>query len=149
MTLHVELGDADRPSRCECCGQVTRTVHGFVYRGDDAYAVYYAGWSEGHADRGVTMAIAVGEWGDDSAVSDRTSIGLRARSTASQIEFAVLDPDESPWGHTDLLGAMVPRAVALKHRVLKVIFEIAERVVRDDSRVAAFLQGGGQPSSWL
>ena len=139
MNLQLEAGEADRPTRCDCCGRVSRTVHGFIYKDGDAYAVYYAGWSEGHPDRGVTMAIAVGEWTDDSTTSDRVSVGIESRSTASEIQFSVLEPEQSPWGHTELLGAMLARPKALAHPVLPEIFEVAEYVVAHDERVASFL----------
>lgn len=140
MNLQLEAGESDRPTRCECCGRVSRTVHGFVYKDGDAYAIYYAGWSEGHPERGVTMAVAVGEWDDDSDNSDRVSVGLEARATESEIQFAVLEPEQSPWAQTDLLGAMCSRSAALAHPVLKEIFEIAEHVVSHDERIADFLE---------
>jgi hypothetical protein len=139
MNLQLEAGEADRPTRCECCGRVSRTVHGFIYKDGDAYAVYYAGWSEGHPDRGVTMAVAVGEWDDNSDASDRVSVGLEAWSAVSKIQFAVLEPEQSPWANTDLLGAMLARPTALAHPVLPAIFEVAEHVVTCDERVASFL----------
>lgn len=142
MSLQLEAGETDRPTRCACCGSVSRTVHGFIYKEGDAYAVYYAGWSEGHPDRGVTMAIAVGEWGEQSDASVRVSVGVEARTTASEIQFAVLDPEQSPWARTDLLGTMLTRPTALAHPMLPAIFELAEHIVTNDERVASFLDVG-------
>lgn len=136
--LTLEQGEESMPTACECCGRYSRTVHGFVYRNDDAYAVYYAGWSEGHPERGVTMAIAMGEWGDDSDASDRVSVGVRAFASSSEIHFSILDPEESPWSRTDLLGDMIPRKVALHHPSLKEVFTIAEVLVEHDFRVRDF-----------
>lgn len=133
--LTLELGPEDPPTKCVCCGKTSRIVHGFVYRNGDAYSVYYAGWSEGHPDRGVTMAIAIGEWAEGSSASERVSMGLEARATETQIQFTVLNPEQSPWHKMDLLGEMLSREQALKHPALKEIFEVAEHVVRDDARV--------------
>lgn len=138
--LTLEPGPEDPPTKCSCCEKMSRTVHGFVYRNKDAYSIYYAGWSEGHPDRGVTMAIAVGEWAEGSDASDRVSMGLEARATETQIQFAVLNPERSPWRKTDLLGEMLPREKALRHPALKEIFEVAEYVVRYDARVKAALE---------
>ena len=63
-TRQLELGDTGEMAPCDCCGAKSRTAHGFVYRGGDAYAVYYAGWSDGPPGRGVSLAIAVGEWAE-------------------------------------------------------------------------------------
>jgi hypothetical protein len=113
-----------------------------VYRDGDAYAVYFAGWPEGHRDRGVTLAIAVGEWSEGSTASDRVSIGLDAWTTSSEIQFTVLDPEQSPWGSSELLGEMLPRAKALPHSALKEVFEVADHIVQNDRRIEKFLSGG-------
>lgn len=139
MNLELEEGEPDRPTRCDCCGRVSRSVHGFIYKDGDAYAVYYAGWSEGHPDRGVTMAVAVGEWDEDSDASNRVSVGLEARSSVSEIQLGVLEPERSPWANTELLGAMVARRAALAHPRLPEIMEVAEYVVTCDERVSSFL----------
>lgn len=150
MNLQLETGEAGRPTRCECCHRGSQTVHGFLYRDGDAYGIYYAGWSEGHPDRGVTMAVAVGDWDElpdespdepnsESGASRRLLIGLAARPTASEIQFAVLEPEASPWPQTELLGTMLPRDIALAHPVLREIFEVAEYVVAHDERISAFL----------
>src|SRR5689334_8632818 len=67
----LEPGETHEPRPCECCGKKSHTVHGFVYENGDAHAVYFAAWSEGHQELGVTMAIALGEWGDESGPADR------------------------------------------------------------------------------
>ena len=137
--LTLEEGEEDTKGRCACCGREARSVHGFVFRNEDAYAVYYAGWSEGHHEDGVSMAIATGEWDDDSDAKSRVSIGIRAKVSGKRIEFTVLDPEQSPWGSSVLLGEMVPRNEALHHRSIKQFFELAELVARDDLRVKRFL----------
>jgi hypothetical protein len=138
-TLRLELGESREAAPCECCGGRSQTAHGFVYRDDDAYAVYYAGWSDGHPGRGVSLAIAVGEWSEGSSPADRVSIGLSAKPTPSSIDFTVLNPGESPWGDTPLLGKMLGRERALAHPVLKEAFYVAEQIVRYDGRVRRFL----------
>lgn len=139
MTLRLELGESGDSKPCTCCGAASRTVHGFVYRDDDAYAVYYGGWSEGHPGRGVTLAIAVGEWSEGSGPRDRVSIGVLAKPTPSSVDFTVLDSSESPWAETPLLGKMLDRDRARAHPALKEVLHVAEHVVRDDSRVRGFL----------
>ncbi len=137
--LKLELGESGEAAPCECCDARSRTAHGFVYRDDDAYAVYYAGWSDGHPGRGVTLAIAVGEWTEGSSPSDRVSIGILAMPTPSSVDFKVMSPADSPWGDTPLLGKMLGREHALAHPALKEAMHVAEHIVRDDARVRRFL----------
>ncbi len=136
--LSIELGEEARTC-CDCCGKESTTVHGFVYRDGDAYAVYYAGWSDGHPERGITLAIAVGEWSEGATALERVSIGLEAHPAEREILFSVLNPDQSPWGTSELLGDMVQRSRALQLPVLKDVFEIGELIVYNDSRARDFL----------
>jgi len=137
--LSLEPGPQEAGAVCDCCGARSTTVHGFVYRGGDAFAVYYAGWSQQHPERGVTIAIATGEWAEDSRPEDRTSIGLEARSTRTEIQFSVVGPRQSPWGETSLFGKMLSRERAMASPSLKLTFEVAELIVRADPRVRAGL----------
>lgn len=138
--LSLELGEAQEAAPCECCGKRYQTAHGFVYRDGDAYAVYYAGWSDGHPGRGVSLAIGVGEWTEGFSPTDRVSIGLDVRPTLASVNFTVLNPDESPWGDSSLLGKMLKRELALLHPALKEVIHVAEHIVRDDTRVRSFLE---------
>jgi hypothetical protein len=85
------------------------------------------------------MAIAVGEWAEGSSSADRVSMGVCATSTPSSVNFTVLNPNESPWSDTPLLGKMLGREPALAHPALAEVMHIAEHVVRDDARVRRFL----------
>jgi hypothetical protein len=143
--LRLETGEPIKITKCECCGADFRWIHGFVYRNDDAHAIYYAGWSDGHPDRGVTMAIAVGEWSDDSSPADRVSIGIVVVPTPSSLNFTVLEPHESPWEETSLFGKMLERNRALAQPVLPHVMHIAEHVVHDDARVRGFLDSFDEP----
>src|SRR5437868_558522 len=111
--ISLELGGSSEPYLCPCCNQVSQTIWGFVYEDGDAHAVYYAGWTLGHKHEGVTIAIGLGEWGDDTGPEGRYSVGLEARTTDSDILFAVIDPDRSPWGNTEFIGRMLSRDEAL------------------------------------
>ena len=87
------------------------------------------------------MAIGLGEWGDGAASSQRRSIGLQCRTTDDEIQFMVIEPDQSPWGRKEFLGRMLPRETALQDSAIKEFFQIAERVVDDDPRVSNFIKG--------
>lgn len=138
-TLTLEVGDEATPLRCHCCNVDSMTGHGFIYEDGDARAVYYAGWAAGHRDRGVTLAIAVGGWDDQSTTADRTCFGLEAYEGQEHILFRFINPEESPWPKTDLLGAMLGREDALKNPLSGEILRIAETIVRDHASVRVFL----------
>jgi hypothetical protein len=139
MILRLEAGSTNTPLRCACCGEKSETAHGFVYKDNDAYAVYYAGWSVGHLERGVSLAIAVGEWDENSQVSDRASFGIAVTGTSSSFDFTILDAKESPWSDTPLLGKMLNRGEARNHLEAGNAISVAEHIVREDVRVRRFL----------
>ncbi len=96
--ITIEPGEAKESTYCECCGNKTETVYGFVYNNNDAYAVYFASWTIGHLERGVTMAIGLGGWAEGGIPDQRRSVGFECRTTEDQIQFAVIDPEQSLWG---------------------------------------------------
>ena len=86
------------------------------------------------------LAIAVGEWTEGTSPADRVSIGMRATPTPATVDFMVMNPTESPWSDTPLLGKMLGREQALAHPALKEVVHVADHIVRDDTRVRNFLE---------
>ena len=127
----IEVGENKNASTCHCCGKDSFVGHGFIYKNDDAYAVYYVGWSNAHLDKKVSIALAISEWDDDSTTDDRTCFGIEVSEGEDEIYFSVIGPSESPWSNTDLLGPMITRNEGLSHPLLKEVFEIVEKVLRD------------------
>ena len=127
--LEIEVGEDETPQTCHCCGEVGSSGHGFVYENGDAHAVYYAAWSDAHPERGVSLAIALGEWSDDSTPADRTCVGIQAFEGERDVHFRFVEPEDSPWPNTDLLGPMLRRDLALHHDMRQHFLKLAELVV--------------------
>ena len=116
--LTVELGEAAKPHPCKCCGETTYMVYGLVYHDRSAHAVYFAGWSEGHREQGMRMAVSIGDWGNEAASTDRVAVCLSARLERPQVLFEVMAPADSPGGDYDLIGEMLPGDEARGHPYL-------------------------------
>jgi len=139
--IEIEIDDdGDTYATCECCGRRMPSVVGFVYRNGDAFAAYYAGWTEGH-QRGVELIIGIGNWDEDAAQEDRRSFGLRCWEEEDHVNFEVQEPAASRYGQNTYLGAMMPRSAALKDPELAEVFHVAEHIAEDDPRVRAVLEG--------
>ena len=143
--IRIELGDGETAGICECCGRRSPSVVGFAYRDNDAYAVYYAGWTEGHESRGVAAIIGIGDWDESAAPADRRSFGLRMWDDDEGTKFTVQDPSDSPYGTNTYLGQMLTRSAALTDPELSNIFHVAEHIALDDPRVRATLATGRPP----
>lgn len=135
----IELGEDSTTSVCKCCNEKSCTGHGFVYKNNDAFAVYYVAWSKAHYPKKVTFALAIGLWDEQSTSKDRTCIGFEAYESESDILFRVIEPDESPWPKTDLMGEMLEKSEAMGSSLLQEAFVIAEEVVRNHPSVNAYL----------
>lgn len=135
----IEIGENSEASTCHCCSQNSYNGHGFVYKNSDAHAVYYAAWSKEHAEKMVTFAFAIGEWDDDSTVDSRVCFGIEAYEAENDILLRVIEPNESPWPSTDLLGQMLSRSEGLQHSLIKEVFVIIEEVLHSHVAIQQYL----------
>jgi hypothetical protein len=137
--ISLEFSDSETAATCSCCGRRSPSVVGWVYRDGDAYAAYYAGWTEGHSNGVVSLIIGVGEWSEDERPEDRRSFGLKCWEADDDIRFGVVNPADSRYGDVRVLGKMMSRTAALEDPAMPEIFHIAEHIAQDDPRVSAAL----------
>jgi len=129
-------------STCECCGGITTRLTRFVYRDDDAYAIYYAMFSDNHSDRIVKMVISLGEWGEDSDPDQRRAFALNLKVTAERYEVTVTDSSDCPWQKATVLGRVLDREEALRDPYIKEVFHITDHVVMEDEALKKYLDAG-------
>jgi hypothetical protein len=48
---------------CDCCGNASTTVWGYVEQGEDVVAAYFIHWAVGQPDNGANFDLIVGRWG--------------------------------------------------------------------------------------
>lgn len=138
--FNLEIGENCESSICHCCGRESYIGHGFIFKDGDAYAVYYAGWVPSHSEKKVSFAIAIGEWDDSSTVEDRTCFGLEAYEEKEEILFKIIEPADSPWNTTELLGKMISRDDALNNPLIKEVFDIVEHIIRNHDSIKKYLK---------
>lgn len=139
--LTIEFGK-QRSRPCDCCGGTTTTLTRFVHKDGDAYAVYFAAFSNNHPDRTFKLAVGLGRWGAGSAPADRIAFALDLRVIGDQFEVMVTDADQSHWGDATILGTMLDRTAALAHPWIRDAFHIVDRLVADDSVIRNYLERG-------
>lgn len=126
-------------SRCECCGGVTTRLTRFVYQDGDAHAVYYAVFSDSHADRTVKMLVSLGEWGEGSSPEQRRAFVLDLRAAPEQYEVSVTDAAASPWRDAEVIGRVLDREEALAHPWIEEVFHITDHAVLEDRPLKEYL----------
>jgi len=137
--LRIELDEPESQSRCDCCGGVTTTLTRFVYQDEDAYAIYYARFSNNHPDEMMSLAVGLGDW-DEASINQRTAFALQLRLIDDKFQVMVVDRELSPWNTTTVLGPMLDREDALKHSRIKEVFHITDHMVLDDPAIRAYFQ---------
>ena len=138
--ISIELGDGSTFATCECCGARAPSVIGYVYRDESAYAAYYAGWTEGHPRRRVSVIIGLGRWDDEASPADRRAFGLRCWEDEEEMRFEVQEPAASRYRDVTYMGRLLPRAEALADPEVAEVFHVAEHIAADDPRVRAALK---------
>ncbi len=74
--IEIELSQTKK-SICECCNKETTSLTRFVHKGKEAFAIYYAVFSESHVEDGVIGIISLGDWENDEVPSSRVAFAFR------------------------------------------------------------------------
>lgn len=137
--ITIEFADRhDEDEPCECCGGRSTRLTRFVYSDGDAYAVYYARYSDNHPHGWISALIGLGEWGEGGTPADRVAFPVRIRATDEAFQVMLVDAADSPWHDVTFLGRILDRAEALKHPLKDEAFHITDHIVMDDPDVRAY-----------
>ncbi len=137
--LSLEPIDHLRPFDCPCCGREALSGHGFVYEDERPFAIYFATLHDAENQNGVALGIGIGEWNEDGSRRSCTAFGIDVVSTESEFRMRVVEPAESPWRNTKVLGPLIAREQALVHPLKAKIFEIADHIVMNAAKIVAHL----------
>lgn len=132
---------------CPDCGAFERTVWGWVRRGGDAHAVYYARWQINHRERGLRVLVSVGGWGRGEDESGRRAVAFDCQvpDGGRRPTFTPIDASALAWSEKAMLGQKLSAADAeAAPDLLAEARAIAEQVVQQDERVRAFVTRGGR-----
>ncbi|NME72763.1 hypothetical protein [Flammeovirga aprica] len=125
---------------CECCSNKTVRLTRFVYKDDDAYAVYYCQYTIGHKDKVVTGVISLGEWWEESVSPERVAFPFRIWTDESNYQIGLMDKEDCIWKDIEILGNMLDREVALKHKWIKEVFQLTDHIVDEDQYIIDYLE---------
>jgi len=124
--------------KCSCCENTTVRLTRFVYQDNDAFAVYYVLFTEGHEDKIAHSLIGLGEWGEEGTPEMRTAFAVDIWDNDDNWVVTVIDKDDSPWSHVDFLGNIINREEALNHKWISDVFHITDHIVTEDRPVMEF-----------
>ncbi len=123
---------------CECCQGSTTRLTRFVYQDDDAFAVYYALFSDKHRHDGVVGIASLGEWDDDEIPPSRVAFSFRLWEGEDNFNVTIIDANESEWSDVEILGRKLTREEALDHPWVKDVYHIIDHVIDEDPVIREF-----------
>jgi hypothetical protein len=129
--IRIEPEDPVNENPCPTCGGTNRLMHGYVYDDEYAHGIYFLEWCDGdHPHQTGWLTIGLGAFGDGTDASDRNSFCIEWRAEGMRLA------EEPARDRPELLGAFLPRDVALNVPNLDQLWHVADHIVTDDPRVA-------------
>ena len=126
---------------CSCCGGRTTALTRFVYKDGDAFAIYFARFSDSHDLRVAEAVICMGEWGEGASESSRVSFPMELRATSEEYQVELIDAANSNWNGAKILGRILDRTEALVHPQVKDIFHLTDHIFAEDQILKKYLDG--------
>ncbi|WP_041741048.1 hypothetical protein [Collimonas fungivorans] len=126
-------------SVCNCCQNAIVRLTRFVYKDDDAFAVYYAQYTHGHSEKRLIGIISLGEWGSDEVGAEaRLAFPFQIWMNGDNFQVGLVDARDSPWSHVTFLGRILDRTEALAHEWINDVFHITDHMVEDDKEIVEY-----------
>jgi hypothetical protein len=144
--LIVEPDGETESGPCPCCGTWTKTLWGFIHRGDETIAAYFVSWTLGHQKRdGATFEFIIGQWTEESTAEDRQLVALAYRLTPRGAGFMVVDAKKHERGDDELASKALKRNEVIGTPLADEVFALADAVCLNDPRLAELQQW---PQEW-
>src|SRR5688500_19649419 len=110
MAITVEPEGSNDSGPCECCGNMSRTVWGYLHEDGAAVAAYVLQWTLGRvADHGANFDLMIGEWGAESTPEDRSVVAVAFRRMPEGPQFMVIDAAGRPAAESKEVSASALR----------------------------------------
>jgi len=139
--LSIEVSGSNDVGPCDCCGSKSRTVWGFVHRGDATEAAYFVQWTLGQVERhGANFDLIIGKWGDGTESKDRCAVSMELHRTSDGPSFTVIDAVGRPAASSELVGKPLAREEVIGTPLAKQAFELADAVWLQDKRIAEIVE---------
>lgn len=139
MKIEIEPGEMWESGPCSDCESSTRSIWGYVYKENNAYAVYYARWTENHLERGIEILLSIGQWGEGTSGEMRNRVGVKCQIDSAVPAFMIVDASTMPWNDEKVLGKALTREDVLTNSIKDEAFHILDHLVFDDQRLKDFI----------
>ena len=133
--LEVEPIDSKEHSPCSCCGNMSRTIWGFVHTPDATIAAYFVQWTLNNPENGANFDLIIGHWGEKSEPNQRQAVSVEYRVFDGHGSFMVIEASTRPVASNKLAGEILSREQVIDKPVAERAFAIADAIFMRDERV--------------
>jgi hypothetical protein len=137
MAITIEPDGTSDHGPCNCCGNMSRTVWGFLYDAGRPLAAYYVHWTLGRIDHGANFDLVTGAWGEQSSPQDRTVVAVAFRWMSSGPQFMIIDAQERPVAKSGSLAASAKRRdEVIGTPLASNLFAMLDAILLGDDRIS-------------
>ncbi|HEX5035718.1 MAG TPA: hypothetical protein VFX30_00980 [bacterium] len=141
QNFSIELGKENDTGPCECCGQMSRTVWGYLSVDAVARAVYYVQWTLGEVKKhGANVDLVIGDWTKEATPAKRVAVSIVYRIGPNGPEFASIDPDHRPHANAGLADHFIPGRNVLGNPIAADSYAFVHAIFGQDPRLAELIQ---------
>jgi hypothetical protein len=138
MKLTIDPDGSNDYGPCKCCGNMSRTVWGYIQRDEEMIAVYYVHWTLGRVDHGVRVELIIGKWDDDASADDRSTVELACRVQKGEPQFMIRDAGPK---QDELAAHALRRDQVVGTPMAAEIFKMVDAIWLNEERIGEL--GGG------
>jgi len=125
---------------CECCGQRSRTIDGFLHEDGATRAAYLVHWTRGHvSEKGANVDLIIGRWGEDAGRDERFVVSLVYHQEAG---FTVIDSAGRPAAESSLAARALARKEVIGTDLAADVFAMVDVVWLRDARISEIAEAG-------
>jgi hypothetical protein len=121
---------------CQCCGNMTRRVWGYVNQGEATVAAYFVEWTPGHVEKSANFDLILGKWGSNAGPKDRKAVAVEFRQVETGPAFAVVDAADRPIAASPLVSEALTREQVVGKQVAKTVFAVCDTIFLQDPRIS-------------
>ncbi len=136
LLMEIEPDGSRDYGPCECCGNMSRTVWGFVHTPKRTLAAYYVSWTLGRLDHGAHLDLVLGKWDEGSNAQDRFVVSLAFRMMPEGPSFMVIDAAGRPAADGAIAALALARDQVIATSTASEVFAIVDAIYLKDRRLA-------------
>jgi len=136
LRLEIFPDDQTTFGPCDCCGEMTSRVWGYVHQMNEALATYYVEWTPGHQGEQANFDLIVGIWGEDTNASNRQAIAIEFRKLDTGPAFRVIDAKYRKVSKSTLVAKALDRDSVIGTPLAAQVFAICDLIYLEDPRIS-------------